>query len=63
MSRNGMDRYEIVFKYKNRKFVTKTYRANGFGSLEGMVRDMKLQDNKLKGAMITNLLTEEFIIV
>lgn len=58
-----MTRYEIIFKYKNRKFITKTYRANNFGSLVGMVEDMKIKDNKLKGAMITNLLTEEFIIV
>lgn len=58
-----MTRYEIIFKYKNRKFITKTYRANNFGSLVGMVKDMKIKDDKLKGAMITNLLTEEFIIV
>ena len=58
-----MTRYEIIFKYKNRKFRTKIYRANNFGSLVGMVEDMKIKDDKLKGAMITNLLTEEFIIV
>lgn len=58
-----MTRYEIIFKYKNRKFTTKIYRANNFGSLVGMVEDMKIKDDKLKGAMITNLLTEEFIIV
>ena len=58
-----MTRYEIIFKYKNRKFITQIYRANNFGSLVGMIEDMKIKDNKLKGAMITNLLTEEFIIV
>ena len=58
-----MIRYEIIFKYKNRKFITKIYRANNFGSLVGMIKDMKIKDDKLKGAMITNLLTEEFIIV
>ena len=58
-----MNRYEVIFKYKGKKFKTKIYRANNFGSLKGMIQDMMIENKDLKGAMITNLLTEEFVIV
>ena len=58
-----MNRYEITFKYKGEKLKTKVYRANNFGSLRGMIRDMMIEDKDLKSAIITNMFTDETIIV
>ena len=58
-----MKRYELVIKRGRRNIESKIVRANKMSSIVAECEDLLNKDTKITGIMITDMITDEVIIV